>query len=47
MVAIKLRKIGNSLGAVFPKETVNRLRAKEGDELYLIEGPGGTYQLTP
>jgi len=47
MVAIKLRKIGNSLGAVFPKEAVNRLRAKEGDELYLIEGPGGTYQLTP
>ena len=47
MVAIKLGKIGNSLGAVFPKETVTRLRAKEGDELYLIEGPDGTYQLTP
>jgi len=47
MLELKLRKIGNSLGVVLPKEAVNRLRAEDGDRLYLIEGPNGSYQLTP
>jgi putative addiction module antidote len=46
MLELKLRKIGNSLGVVLPKEAVNRLRAEDGDRLYLIEGPDGSYQLT-
>jgi putative addiction module antidote len=28
---VKLRKIGNSLGIILPKEVVRRLQAKEGD----------------
>ena len=47
MIELKLRKIGNSLGVVLPKEAVNRLRAGDGDRLFLIEGPNGAYQLTP
>ena len=47
MLELKLRKIGNSLGVVLPKEAVNRLRAEDGDRLYLVEGPNGSYQLTP
>jgi len=47
MLELKLRKIGNSLGIVLPKEAVNRLRAEDGDRLFLIEGPDGSYQLTP
>ena len=47
MTALKLRKIGNSLGVVLPKEVVNRLHAGEGDRLFLIEEPNGAYQLTP
>jgi putative addiction module antidote len=47
MLELKIRKIGNSLGVVLPKEAVNRLRAGEGDRLFLIEAPGGTYQLSP
>ena len=47
MLELKLRKIGNSLGVVLPKEAVSRLRAEDGDRLYLIEGPDGSYQLTP
>jgi len=47
MLELKLRKIGNSLGVVLPKEAVNRLRADDGDRLFLIEGPDGSYQLTP
>ncbi len=47
MLELKVRKIGNSLGVVLPKEAVNRLNASEGDRLFLIEGPEGAYQLTP
>ena len=47
MIELKLRRIGNSLGVVLPKEAVNRLRAGDGDRLFLIEEPNGAYQLTP
>jgi putative addiction module antidote len=47
MLELKVRKIGNSLGVVLPKEAVSRLRAGDGDRLFLIEGPNGGYQLTP
>jgi putative addiction module antidote len=47
MMKLKVRKIGNSLGVVLPKEAVSRLHADEGDHLFLIEGPNGVYQLTP
>jgi putative addiction module antidote len=47
MIELKVRKIGNSLGVVLPKEAVNHLRADAGDRLYLVEGSHGTYQLTP
>ncbi len=47
MLELKVRKIGNSLGVVLPKEAVSRLGAGEGDRLFLIEGPSGAYQLTP
>jgi len=46
MVELKVRKIGNSLGVVLPKEAITRLNAEEGDRLFLIEGPEGAYQLT-
>ena len=47
MLELKVRKIGNSLGVVLPKEAVSRLHAGDGDRLFLIEGPDGAYQLTP
>lgn len=47
MVALKVRKVGNSLGLVLPKEVVSRLRASEGDEVFLLEGPNNSYRLTP
>ena len=47
MLQPKVRKIGNSLGVALPKEAVSRLRAGDGDRLFLIEGPNGAYQLTP
>jgi putative addiction module antidote len=47
MVELKVRKIGNSLGVVLPKEVLNRLQAKDGEALFLFEAPDGTYRLTP
>jgi putative addiction module antidote len=47
MVELKVRKFGNSLGVVLPKEVINRLHTGDGEALFLIEGPDGGYQLTP
>jgi putative addiction module antidote len=47
MVELKVRRIGNLLGVVLPREVVSRLRAREGERLFLIEGPDGSYRLTP
>lgn len=47
MVQLKVRKFGNSLGVVLPKEVINRLHTGDGEPLFLIEGPDGSYQLTP
>jgi hypothetical protein len=32
---------------VLPKAVINRLRTAAGEVLYLLEGPDGSYQLTP
>jgi antitoxin component of MazEF toxin-antitoxin module len=47
VVELKVRKFGNSLGVVLPKELINRLQAGDGEALFLIEAPQGGYQLTP
>jgi putative addiction module antidote len=43
---LKLRKIGNSLGVVLPKEALARLRVAEGDTLYVTEGPDDTLRVS-
>jgi putative addiction module antidote len=42
---LKLRKIGNSLGATFPKEILEKLQVEEGDTIYVTQTPDGV-QLT-
>jgi putative addiction module antidote len=44
---LKIRKFGNSLGVVLPKDVIARLHAAEGDPLFLTEAPDGSYRLTP
>lgn len=46
VVELKLRKIGNSLGVVMPKEALARLNAAEGDVLVLTETTDGGFRLT-
>ena len=38
---LKLIKIGNSFGVVFPRDVLARLRVEQGDTLYLSEAPDG------
>ncbi len=47
MVEVKVRRFGNSLGVVLPKEVINRLHTADGQPLFLIEAPDGAYRLTP
>ena len=47
MVELKVRRFGNSLGVVLPKEVINQLQTKDGEVLLLMEGPGGSYRLSP
>ena len=47
MTQLKVRQIGNSLGVVLPKEILLRLNVKDGDSLFVIEGPDGSMRITP
>jgi putative addiction module antidote len=47
MVQLKVRKFGNSLGVVLPKEVIDRLQTGDGERLFLIEAAEGDYRLTP
>ena len=47
MVELKVRKFGNSLGVVLPKEVIQRLQTGNGERLFLIEAAEGDYRLTP
>jgi putative addiction module antidote len=44
---LQVRKIGNSVGLILPKEMIARLNLKEGDKLFPVEQPGGSVLLTP
>lgn len=41
MQALKIIQIGNSLGVIFPKETMAKLKAEKGDALYMTDTPQG------
>jgi len=45
MIALKLRRVGDSVGAVLPEEALSKLRAREGDTIYLTESNDG-FRLT-
>jgi len=46
-IETKVRKIGNSLGIVLPKEALQALKVEEGTTLYLTEAPECSLRITP
>jgi len=43
---LKLRKVGNSVGLIVPKQVREKMGVKEGDAVYLTETPDG-YRISP
>lgn len=46
MPQLKVRKFGNSLGVILPKEAIERLKTGEGQSLSLFDAPDGSYRLS-
>ncbi|HXH44727.1 MAG TPA: AbrB family transcriptional regulator [Bradyrhizobium sp.] len=44
---IEIKKIGNSDGLLLPRELMQRLDLKRGQQLHVVELPGGGFQLSP
>ncbi len=42
---LKLRKIGDSVGVVFPQEVLTVIKAQEGDSLQVTEAADGSIRL--
>ncbi len=44
---VKLRKVGNSVGLLLPKEVLTTLKCSEGDSVYLTDSAEGGVLLSP
>lgn len=44
---LQVKKIGNSLGLILPKNLLARLKLKEGDKLHIVEQTERGIKLTP
>ena len=44
---LQVKKIGNSLGLILPKELLARLKLAEGDKLYVVEQTERGIKLSP
>jgi putative addiction module antidote len=47
VLELKLRKIGNSVGLVLPKQALAHLKAGEGDTIVVTETPDEGLQIRP
>jgi putative addiction module antidote len=45
--SLQIRKIGNSVGLILPKDLLARLHLKEGDKLSIVEQTDHSFKLTP
>jgi antitoxin MazE len=44
---IEVKKIGNSDGLILPRELMQRLDLKRGQQLHIVELAGGGFQVLP
>lgn len=47
VLELKLRKVGNSVGVVLPKEALTYLKVKEGDTVCVTESADGSLRMSP
>jgi putative addiction module antidote len=46
VMKLKLRRVGNSIGMVLPKEALSRMNVGQNDVLYITPGPDGSFRIT-
>ena len=44
---LQIRRIGNSVGLILPKDLLARLKLNEGDKLHVVEQAGSSFRLVP
>jgi putative addiction module antidote len=44
---LQIKKVGNSLGLILPKDLLARLKLKEGDKFHIVEQTERGIKLTP
>ncbi len=47
VLELKIRKVGNSVGVILPKEALTHLKAEEGDTVSVTEGADGSLRISP
>lgn len=47
VLELKLRKVGNSVGVVLPKEVLTYLKVEEGDMVSVTESADGSLRMSP
>lgn len=47
VIELKLRKIGNSVGVILPKEALTHLKVEEGDTVSVTDAADGSLRLSP
>jgi putative addiction module antidote len=47
VLELRLRKVGNSVGVVLPKDALAVLNVREGDSICLTDAPDGSLRVTP
>ena len=47
VLELKLRKVGNSVGVVLPKEALAYLQVREGDTVCVTESVDGSLRVSP
>jgi putative addiction module antidote len=44
---IEIKRVGNSDGLILPRDFMQRLDLKRGQQMYITELPGGGFQVLP
>ena len=47
VLELKLRKVGNSVGIILPKEALAHLKVAEGDSVSVTDGADGSLRVSP
>ena len=47
LLELKLRKVGNSIGVVLPKEALAYLKVQEGEIVCVTDAPDGSLRMSP